>query len=67
MELYISANLNTLIHLQILLSLIKALNLQTFKYSLKHFDAVVSVTTKNGYENANYLVMPTTLHIYEII
>lgn len=67
MELYISASLNTLIHLQMLLPLIKALNLQTFKCSLKHFVDVASVTTINGYESGNYLVVPITLHIYETI
>lgn len=65
MELLKSAELNTLIHLQILLPLIKALNLQTFKCSLKHFAAIASVTTRNGYESGNYLVVPITLHIYE--
>lgn len=67
MELYKSAGLNTLIHLQMLLPLIKALNLQTFKCSLKHFAAIASVTTRNRYESGNYLVMPITLHIYETI
>lgn len=65
MELYISTSLNTLIHLQTLLPLIKALDLQTFKCSLKHFVDVASVTTINEYESGNYLVVPITLHIYE--
>ena len=61
MELYKSAGLNTLIHLQMLLPLIKALNLQTFKYALEHFVAIRSTSTRNAHESGNYLVMPITL------
>ena len=65
MELYKSVGLNTLIHLQILLPLIKTLNLQTFKYALEHFVAIRSTSTRNAHESGNYLVMPIPLHIYE--
>ena len=42
MELYESTGLNTLNHLRMLVPLVKALNLQTFKCSLKHFVEIAS-------------------------
>ena len=45
MELYESTGLNTLNHLQMHVPLVKALNLQTFKCSLKHFVVITSTAT----------------------
>ena len=49
MELFKSTRLNTLNHLRILVALIKALNLQTFKYALEHFVAIKSTSTRNAH------------------
>ena len=42
MELYKSAGLNTLNHLQILVALVKVIEIQTFKYVSEHFIAITS-------------------------
>ena len=45
--------------------LVKALNLQTFKYRWVCFIAITSASTINICESGKYLIITITLHIYE--